>query len=129
MNRIIKEIKTDNIIILFWNIKILIKQGYIFEIFDEIFENKQFKRYPKYKFVDITIGKHENNLIPSITIISCKIWQNTNWLDEDRGILDIILNRDQNVLEYSLCITTSVSSISLIISQRIELKWLDLSEN
>ena len=94
-----------------------------------MFENGQFKKYPKYKAVDIAIGKQEDNLIHPLIIISCKIWQSTNWLDEDRAILDNIRNRYPNVLGYSLCMSLSVPPVSLISSQRTGLRVFDLSKH
>ena len=122
LNKVIKKTETDNIIELFWNTKILTEEFYMFQ-------NGQFKKYPKYKTVDIAIGKREGNLIHPIIVVSCKIWQSTNWLDEDRAILDNIRNRYPNVLGYSLCMLLSVPPVSLISSQRTGLKALDLSKD
>lgn len=122
LNKVIKETETENIIELFWNTRILTEEFYMFQ-------NGQFKKYPKYKTVDIAIGKRERNLIHPIIVVSCKIWQSTNWLDEDRAILDNIRNRYPNVLGYSLCMSLSVPPVSLISSQRTGLKALDLSKD
>ena len=122
MNKVIKEAEAENIIELFWNTKILTEELYMFE-------NGQFKKYPKYKAVDIAIGKQEDNLIHPLIIISCKIWQSTNWLDEDRAILDNIRNIYPNVLGYSLCMSVSVPPVSLISSQRTGLRVFDLSKD
>ncbi len=122
LNKLVKEIEDKNIIELFWNTKILTEEFYIFE-------NGHFKKYPKYKAIDIAIGKREDNLIHPLIIISCKIWQSTNWLDEDRTILDNIRNRYPNVLGYSLCMSLSVPPVSLISSQRTGLRVFDLSKD
>ena len=104
LDKTIKESGTENAVELFWNKKILTEEFYMFE-------NGGFKKYPKYKAVDIVIGKREDNLIHPLIIISCKIWQSTNWLDEDRAILDNIRDRYPNVLGYSLCMSLIVSCI------------------
>lgn len=122
MNKVIKEAEAQNIVELFWNTKILTEEFYMFE-------NGQFKKYPKYKSVDIAIGKQEDNLTHPLIIISCKIWQSTNWLDEDRAILDNIRNRYPNVLGYSLCMSLNVPCVSLISSQRTGLRVFDLSKD
>jgi hypothetical protein len=122
LNKVVKEIGDKNMIELFWNTKILTEEFYMFE-------NGQFKEYPKYKVVDIAIGKRENNLLRPLIIISCKIWQSTNWLDEDRTILDNIRNRYPNVLGYSLCMNLSVPPVSLISSQKTGLRVFDLSKD
>lgn len=121
LDKTIKQSKTENTVELFWNEKILTEEFYIFE-------NGGFKKYPKYKAVDIAIGKREDNLIHPLIIISNKIWQSTNWLDDDRAILDNIRNRYPNVLGYSLCMSLSVLPVSLISSQRTGLKVFDLSK-
>ena len=79
LNKLIKDCKVENIIELFWNEKILTEEYYIFE-------KGEFKKYSKYKVVDLAIGKREDKLIHPLIIISCKIWQSTNWLDEDRDL-------------------------------------------
>lgn len=122
LNKVIRETEIENIIELFWNTKILTEEFYLFEY-------GQFKKYPKYKAVDIAIGKREDNLIHPLMIISCKIWQSTNWLDEDRAVLDNIRNRYPNVLGYSLCMNLKVPPVSLISSQRTGLRVFDLSKN
>jgi len=122
LDKAIKESKAENAVELFWNEKILTEEFYMFE-------NGGFKKYPKHKAVDVAIGKREDNLIHPLIIISCKIWQSTNWLDEDRAILDNIRNRYPNVLGYSLCMSLSVPPVSLISSQRTGLRVFDLSQN
>ena len=122
LDKAIKESKAENAVELFWNEKILTEEFYMFE-------NGGFKKYPKYKAVDVAIGKQEDNLIHPLIIVSCKIWQSTNWLDEDRAILDNIRNRYPNVLGYSLCMSLSVPPVSLISSQRTGLRVFDLSQN
>lgn len=122
LDKVIKETETENIIELFWNTRILTEEFYMFQ-------NGQFKKYPKYKAVDIAIGKREGNSIHPLIVVSCKIWQSTNWLDEDRAIFDSIRNRYPNVLGYSLCMSLSVPPVSLISSQRTGLKALDLSKD
>lgn len=122
LDNTIKQSGTENAVELFWSEKILTEEFYIFE-------NGGFKKYPKYKAVDIAIGKRENNLIHPLIIISCKTWQSTNWLDEDRAILDNVRNRYPNVLGYSLCMSLSVPPVSLISSQRTGLKVFDLSKD
>lgn len=122
LNKAIKESKAEKAVELFWNEKILTEEFYMFE-------NRGFKKYPKHKAVDLAIGKRENNLIHPLIIISCKIWQSTNWLDEDRAILDNIRNRYPTALGYSLCMSLSVPPVSLISSQRTGLKVFDLSKD
>ncbi len=122
LNRVVKKSKVKNIIELFWNTKILTEEFYMFE-------NGQVRKYPKYKAVDIAIGKREENLIHPLIIISCKIWQSTNWLDEDRAIFDNIRNRYPNVIGYSLCMNLSAPPVSLISSQRTGLSVFDLSKD
>lgn len=119
LGRIIEETEVHSIVKLFWNTKILTEEYYIFE-------NGLHKKYPKYKAVDIAIGRCEDNLIHPLIIINCKIWQSTNWLDEDRAIFDNIRNRYPNVVGYSLCTSLSVPSVSLISSQRTGLKVFNL---
>ena len=121
LNKVIKENEAENVVELFWNEKILTEEFYMFE-------NGGFKKYPKHKAVDLAIGKREDNLVHPLIIISCKIWQSTNWLDEDRAILDNIRNRYPNVLGYSLCMSISVPPVSLISSQRTGLRVFDLSK-
>jgi len=122
LDKTIKESGAENAVELFWNEKILTEEFYMFE-------NGGFKKYPKRKAVDVAIGKREDNLIHPLIIISCKIWQSTNWLDEDRAILDNIRNRYPNVLGYSLYMSLSVPPVSLISSQRTGLKVFDLSKD
>jgi hypothetical protein len=122
LKKIIKETEVENVIELFWNQKILAEEFYIFE-------NGRFKKYPKHKTVDIVVGKREDSLIHPIIIISCKIWQSTNWLDEDRAVLDNIRNRYPNVLGYSLCMSLQAPAVSLISSQRTGLRVFDLSKD
>ena len=121
-DKTIKESGAENVVELFWNEKILTEEFYMFE-------NGEFKKYPKHKAVDVAIGKREDNLIHPLIIISCKIWQSTNWLDEDRAILDNTRNRYPNVLGYSLCMSLSVPPVSLISSQRTGLRVFDLSKD
>jgi len=121
LNKTIEETEAKNVVELFWNKKILTEEFYIFE-------EGRFKKYPKYKAVDIVIGKSESELIHPLIIISCKIWQSTNWLDEDRAIFDSIRNRYPNVLGYSLCMSLNVPRVSLISSQRTGLRVFDLSK-
>lgn len=122
LDKTIKKSEAENAVELFWNEKILTEEFYMFE-------NGGFKKYPKHKAVDVAIGKREDNLIHPLIIISCKIWQSTNWLDEDRAILDNIRNRYPDVLGYSLCMSLSVPPVSLISSQRTGLKVFDLSKD
>jgi hypothetical protein len=121
LDNTIKGSGTENAVELFWNEKILTEEFYIFE-------NGGFKKYPKYKAVDIAIGKRENNLIHPLIIISCKTYHSTNWLDEDRAILDNVRNRYPNVFGYSLGRGLSALPVSLISSQRTGLKVFDLSK-
>lgn len=121
-DKTIKESGAENVVELFWNEKILTEEFYMFE-------NGEFKKYPKHKAVDVAIGRREDDLIHPLIIISCKIWQSTNWLDEDRAILDNIRNRHPNVLGYSLCMSLSVPPVSLISSQRTGLRVFDLSKD
>lgn len=122
LRNIVEETATENIVKLFWNEKVLTEEFYIFE-------NGRFKKYPKHKVVDIAIGKREGNLIHPIVIISCKIWQSANWLDEDRAILDNIRNRYPNALGYSLCMSVQAAPVCLISSQRTGLRVFDLSKD
>ncbi|HEX17202.1 MAG TPA: hypothetical protein ENG60_02145, partial [Thermoplasmatales archaeon] len=96
VNKIFEEVGAKDEIKPFWNEKVLTDEFYIFE-------DGRFKIHPKYKRVDIVIGKKEGNSVHPIVIISCKIWQSTNWLDEDRAVFDNIRNRYPYVLGYSLC--------------------------
>ncbi len=121
LDRTINESGAENLVELFWNEKIMTDEFHVLE-------NGQFKKYPKHKAVDIAIGKREDTLIHPMIIISCKIWQSTNWLDEDRAVFDSIRNRYPNVFGYCLCMGLSVPSVSLISSQRTGLKVFDLSE-
>ncbi len=121
LDKLIKESGASNAIEIFWNKKILSEEFYIFE-------NGKFNKYPKYKSVDIVMGKQEDNLIHPLAIISCKIWQSTNWLDEDRAVFDNVRNRYPDVLGYSLCTSLSASRVSLISSRRTGLKVFDLSK-
>ena len=121
LKKAIKESEAEKAVELFWNAKILTEEFYMFQ-------NRGFKKYPKYKAVDLAIGKRENNLIHPLIIISCKIWQSTNWLDEDRAILDNIRNRYPTALGYSLCMSLSVPPVSLISSQRTGLRVYNLSK-
>ncbi len=121
LDNTIKESGAENAVELFWNERILTEEFYMFE-------KAGFKKYPKYKAVDIAIGKRGDNLIHPLVIISCKVWQGTNWLDEDRAILDNIRNRYPSVLGYSLCMSLDVPPVSLISSQRTGLKVVDLSQ-
>lgn len=122
LSKVIKETGIENIVELFWNKKILTEEFYIFK-------NGQFDKYPKYKTVDIVIGKSEGKLFHSLVIISCKIWQSTNWLDEDRAVFDNIRNRYPNTLWYSLCMKLDVPPVSLISSRRTGLRVFNLSKD
>lgn len=120
MNKIIRDIEIGNLVKLFWNEKILTEEFYMFE-------NGQFNKYPKYKAVDLALGRSEDKLIHPFVIVSCKIWQSTNWLDEDKNIVDHISNRYPHVIAYSLCMSLNVPPVSLISAQRTGLKVFDLS--
>lgn len=122
LNKAIKESGAENEVELYWNQKILVEEFYIFE-------NGQFGKHPKYKAVDIVVGMRKDNLVHPLMIISCKTWQSTSWLDEDRAILDNIRNRYPYVLGYSLCMSLSVLPVSLVSSQRTGLRVFDLSKN
>lgn len=121
LDKTIKGSGAEKLIELFWNEKILTEEYYVFE-------KGKFRKLPKYKTVDIGIGQREDELIHPIIILSCKIYQSTNWLDEDRTILDNIRNRYPNVLGYSLCMGLSAPAVSLISCQRTGLKVFDLSK-
>jgi len=121
LDRVIKESEVEDVVELFWNEKILTEEFYKFE-------DGKFRKHLKYKKVDLIIGKREGNVIHSFIIISCKIWQNTNWLDEDRTVLNDIRNRYPEVLGYSLCMGLNVQRVSLISSQKVGLKVFNLAE-
>lgn len=120
LRKVVNESEASNLVELFWNKKILTEEFCIFE-------NGKFKRYPKSKAVDIVIGKSEDNLFHPLIVVSCKIGQSTNWLDEDRAIFDNIRNRYPNVVGYSLCMNLGVPPVSLISSQRTGLRVFGLS--
>ncbi|MBA7467717.1 hypothetical protein ES707_02938 [subsurface metagenome] len=79
VEKIINECKAGNLFRVSWNKKVVTEEFYIFQ-------DGEFKKYPKSKAVDIVIGQSRDLFHPLI-IISCKIWQQTNWLDDDRAIL------------------------------------------
>ena len=121
LSKAVRDAVAEGMIGLFWNERILTEEFYIFE-------NGQFKRFPKYKTVDLALGKSDGALIHPFVIVSCKTWQCTNWLDEDRAVLDNIRLRYPHVLGYSLCMTMSVARVSLISAQRTGLQVYDLSD-
>ena len=121
LSKAVRDAAAEGMIRLFWNERILTEEFYIFE-------NGQFKRFPKYKTVDLALGKSDGSLVHPFVIVSCKIWQSTNWLDEDRAVLDNIRLRYPEVLGYSLCMNMSVPRVSLISAQRTGLQVYDLSD-
>jgi len=121
LRKIINECEADNLVQVFWNKKIVTEEF-------TIFEGGKFRKYPKSKAIDIVIGRSESDLFHPLIIISCKIWQSTNWLDEDRAIFDSVRNRYPKVAGYSLCMSLSVPRVSLISSQRTGLRVFDLSK-
>jgi len=121
LRKIINECEADNLVQVFWNKKIVTEEFFIFE-------GGKFRKYPKSKAIDIVIGQSEGNLCHPLIIISCKIWQQTNWLDEDRAIFDSVRNRYPNVVGYSLCMNLSAPPVSLISSQRTGLRVFDISK-
>jgi len=121
LRKIINECEADNLVQVFWNKKIVTEEFFIFE-------DGKFRKYPKNKAIDIVIGQSESNLFHPLIIISCKIWQSTNWLDEDRAIFDNVRNRYPNVVGYSLCMNLSAPPVSLVSSQRTGLRVFDLSK-
>jgi len=121
LSKAVRDAVAEGMIGLFWNERILTEEFYIFE-------NGQFKRFPKYKTVDLALGKSDGSLVHPFVIVSCKIWQSTNWLDEDRAVLDNIRLRYPEVLGYSLCMNMSVPRVSLISAQRTGLQVYDLSD-
>ncbi len=121
LNKLINESGMVDLIQLFRNEKILIEEFFVFK-------DRKFNKIPKYKNVDIIVGKKEGNLIHPLMIISCKVWQSANWLDEDRAVFDNVRNRYPYVLGYSLCTSIIASSAALISSQRTGLKIFDLSK-
>jgi hypothetical protein len=120
LSKVLKDISLDGTVELFWNEKILTEEFYLFE-------NGQFKKHPKFKAVDLVLGQSEDMLIHPFIILSCKVWQSTNWLDEDKAILDNIRSRYPYVLGYSLCMNLSAPPVSLISAQRNGLKVFDFS--
>ncbi|RLI88963.1 MAG: hypothetical protein DRO62_02660 [Candidatus Altiarchaeales archaeon] len=96
---------------LFWNDRILTEEFYIFE-------DGAFKKYPKYKAVDLTIGTREDNQIHPFAIISCKMWYGADTLDSDRSVFDNIRNRYPSVFGYGVCMECNVKPVSLISAQR-----------
>lgn len=121
LSRIIRNIDIENLVEVFWNEKIMTEELYMFE-------NGQFEKHSKYKAVDLALGRSEGRLIHPFIIVSCKIWQGTNWLDEDKNILDQIRSRYPNLLGYSLCMSLNVPPVSLISAQRTGLRVFDLSK-
>jgi len=121
LGKIINECEADNLLQVFWNKKVVTEEFYIFE-------DEKFRKYPKSKAIDIVIGQSQSDLFHPLIIIGCKIWQQTNWLDEDRAIFDSVRNRYPNVVGYSLCMNLSVPPVSLISSQRTGLRVFDLSK-
>lgn len=119
--KIVMECEADNLIQVLWNKKVLTEEFYMFE-------HGKFRKYPKSKAVDIVMGQSQGDLFHPLTIMSCKIWQQTNWLDEDRAIFDSVRNRYPNVVGYSLCMNLSAPLVSLISSQRTGLRIFDLSK-
>lgn len=105
----------------FWNERILTEELYLFE-------NGEFKKHPKSKAVDLILGVPQEARIHPFVIISCKVWQGTNWLDEDRSTLDRIRIRYPAVIGYSLCMSANVPPVSLISAQRTGLRVLDFSQ-
>ena len=120
LERIIKETNSQKIIDLFWNENIKTEE-YLY------YDGKEFKTFPKYKRIDLTIGKKQKELIHPLIIISCKVWQSINWLDEDKNILDKIRNRYPGVTGYSLCLSLSISPIYLLSVQRSGLQVFNFS--
>ena len=121
----INEAGVDGIVEPFWNQKVVMEEFYIFD-------GSQFKVQRKYKAVDIVVGKSdksESRLIHPFVIISCKVWQGTNWLDEDRAVFDSIRSRYPNVVGYSLCMSLNAPQVSLISCQRTGLRVFDLSKD
>jgi len=121
--KIIKETSCQGLIEPFWNEKILTEEFYVFEQ-----EKGHFVNYPKKKAVDIALGKREKNLVHPLIIISCKVWQSANWLDEDRATFENIRNRYPNVIGYSLYMKLAASPVSLISAKRTGLKVFNLSD-
>ena len=108
----------------FWNQRVVMEEFYLFD-------GEQFKVQRKYKAVDVVAGKSdesESGLVHPLVIISCKTWQSTNWLDEDKAVYDSVRSRYPNVIGYSLCMSLSVPAVSLISCQRTGLRVFDLSK-
>lgn len=120
LNGVIQELSPAVAIELFWNEKIVVEEFYLFE-------NGEFRKFLKYKNVDLAIGVSENKIIHPFSIISCKVWQSTNWLDEDKSTLDSVSSRYPGVIGYSLCMSIGVPKVSLISAQRTGLRVFDLS--
>jgi len=106
---------------LFWNDKILREEFYILE-------GGSFKKHPKYKAVDLTIGMREDKLIHPIAVISCKNWYDSVWLDDDRTVFDNIRNKYPHVFGYGVCMDCNVPAVSLISAQRTGLKVYPFKE-
>jgi len=120
LNGVIQDISLPVAVEIFWNEKIVIEEFYLFE-------NNEFTKHPKYKNVDLAIGVPENKMIHPYSIISCKVWQSTNWLDEDKSTLDSVSSRYPAVIGYSLCMSIGVPKVSLISAQRTGLRVFDFS--
>jgi len=120
IGRIIENSSRIPEIKLFWNERILTEEFLLFK-------DNHFSKHPKYKRVDLAIGMKQTNIIHPFSIMSCKVWQSTNWLDEDRAILDSIRVRYPAVIGYSLCMSLNVPKVSLISAQRTGLQVYDFS--
>jgi len=117
----IKEFEIADLVELLPNQKVLTEEFFVFE-------KGKFEKIPKEKSIDIVVGQRENELIHPHIIVSCKTYQSTNWLDEDKAIFFSIRNRYPDVVGYSLCLGISTSEDVPLFSRRTGLAVFDLSK-
>lgn len=121
LNKLVADIGVADLQI-FRNERILTEEFFVLE-------DGKFNKITNSKNIDIVIGKKEESLIHPLVIISCKIWYDKNWLDEDREVFDNVRRRYPYVLGYSLCTNLSASQAALISCQRTGMKVFNLSKD
>lgn len=104
---------------LFWRRSIVTEELYIFG-------GDRFKKYPKTKKVDLSLGILEGKVIHPFAVISCKLWYGADWLDADRDVFDRIRSRYPHVFGYAVCMSYGVKPVSLISAQRTGMKIFEL---
>jgi len=104
---------------LFWRKPIVSEELYIFE-------GDCFKKHPKTKKVDLSLGILEGKVIHPFAVVSCKVWYGADWLDADRDVFDRIRSRYPHVLGYAVCMSCGVKPVSLISAQRTGMKIFQL---